>query len=68
LPFRVTSTGTASIPTSAKEPVPAGKAKIVADFVYDGKKGELGKGGAITIAHTSCRSSSAARSRRSPSS
>ena len=33
----------------AKERVPAGKAKIVADFVYDGKKGERGKGGAITI-------------------
>ena len=34
---------------AAKEPVPAGKAKIVVDFAYDGKKGEFGKGGTVTI-------------------
>jgi arylsulfatase len=34
---------------TAREPVPRGKAKIVVDFAYAGKKGEIGKGGRITL-------------------
>ena len=34
---------------AAREPVHAGKAKVVVDFAYDGRDGERGKGGTITI-------------------
>src|SRR5262249_36763304 len=34
---------------AAKQPLPAGKAKIVVDFVYDGKRGEIGRGGTISL-------------------
>lgn len=34
---------------AAKEALPKGKAKIVVDFVYDGKKGETGKGARLTL-------------------
>jgi arylsulfatase len=34
---------------TAKDPLPAGKARIAVNFAYDGKKGELGKGGAVTL-------------------
>jgi hypothetical protein len=31
------------------EPLPVGRAKLVVDFVYDGKPGEIGKGGNLTL-------------------
>jgi arylsulfatase len=34
---------------AANEPLSAGKAKVVVDFAYDGKKGEVGKGGTVTL-------------------
>ena len=34
---------------AAKEALPAGKAKLAVNFAYDGKKGEVGKGGKITL-------------------
>jgi hypothetical protein len=34
---------------SGKEPLPKGKAQLVVDFTYDGKPGEFGKGGKLTL-------------------
>jgi arylsulfatase A-like enzyme len=34
---------------TAREPLPKGKVKLVVDFKYDGKPGEFGKGGTITM-------------------
>jgi arylsulfatase A-like enzyme len=34
---------------SGKDALPKGKLKLVVDFVYDGKPGERGKGGTVTI-------------------
>jgi arylsulfatase len=34
---------------AGKEALPQGKTKLVVDFVYDGKPGERGKGGTITL-------------------
>ncbi len=37
-------------PTFAgKESLPPGKVKLAVDFVYDGKPGEFGKGGTLTL-------------------
>src|SRR3954464_15810267 len=37
------------MPSTSRDPLPAGEAKVVVDFAYDGKKGKRGKGGTITI-------------------
>jgi arylsulfatase len=34
---------------AGKEPLPKGRVKLVVDFAYDGKAGERGKGGTITL-------------------
>jgi arylsulfatase len=34
---------------AGKEPLPKGKVKLVVDFAYDGKAGERGKGGTVTL-------------------
>src|SRR5262249_2861502 len=34
---------------AVNEPLPKGKVKLVVDFAYDGKTGERGKGGIVTI-------------------
>jgi arylsulfatase len=34
---------------AGNDPLPAGKVKLVVDFKYDGKPGERGKGGTLTL-------------------
>jgi arylsulfatase len=34
---------------AGNDPLPKGKVKLVADFTYDGKPGERGKGGTLTL-------------------
>jgi arylsulfatase len=40
---------------AGKDALPTGKVKLVVDFAYDGRQGERGKGGAVTLSANGAR-------------